>query len=263
MRWPPMTIHSLRNAVRDFLRRDYIGDVAKLNGALARAGHSSAGLESAPPSVLTGNPFALSPGSCVAIFGLNPKWHDKARAEADLLRSEIAREAFAAHEARRAAYFLDRSQEYYGRYFTRLGNLIRNSPLEINAPDARSLFREHAFKLDLLPWWSVDTSHIEPSNLTSNIAPLYAWREIVGQFIMTLRPQIILVNGIGFRPFAEAILDVDLSQFVYGSNRNAFFGVSGYDGTPVLVHGQVNSINGPGTDLLYRDLIQSWRALRR
>ena len=54
------------------------------------------------------------------------------------------------------------------------------------------------------------------------------------------------------------MLDVSLAEYRYGEGRKAYHGLAG-DGTKVLVHGQVNSRYGPGSDKLYAELIRQWQ----
>lgn len=261
--------NDLRQRVRLFLARDYVADVRRLNGVLARAGHSSAGLEQAPPSVLTGDPYAMRSGRCIAVFGLNPKWQRDGRqgawAQTDVLPTEIelARGAFDVHEQRRAGYFEEGNPQYYGRYFTRLGNRLADSLLRNEPTDAREVFRRYAFKLDLLPWWSENTNFIDPRAISDDLAPIAEWKNLVTAFLETLRPRAIIVNGSGFRPLASAILDTPLTRFdfegVNGRPMVAYHGRTAGTGIPVLVHKQVGSQGGPGDRMSHSTMVNTWR----
>lgn len=251
-------MEELKTAVRRFLRRDWQADVSRLNREFARAGASSAGFVDAPPSVLTGSPYALVPGSCIGIIGLNPMWHANALAEAARTAAELRNGRIDGYERRRANYFADDSREYNWRHFTRLGNRIRNSPLNVQAESARSVFRDHAFVMDLLPWWSVDIACIDAQKLTPACEPVAAWQGVPHAFVEHLRPRLLLVHGNAFVDFAEGLLGAQLVEFRYCGNRRAWRGRTA-TGVPVLVHGQVTAINGPQSDDSYRELVRSWQ----
>lgn len=258
-------MNALRSAVCEFWSRDYTGDVALLNEALRKPTAASAGFESAPPSILTGNPFALSPGECVAVIGLNPKWQptmdisDEIRAA----RQEHSSGNFSAYEARRARYFAAVSPEYYGRYFTKLGRRIGESIFGEHAPDARELFRTRAFKFDLLPWFSVDTGKIDADRISEDVDPLRAWRRVIEAALSHLRPTMIVLNGCGMRSLTEWLLRTELRSFEYplksGSRTVAYFGHL-KNGTPILAHAQLNAPGAPVSKESYANMVGAWRA---
>lgn len=250
----------LRHSVRMFLARDYKRDVDILNRKLARERQPSAGFVSAPPSVLTGNAYSLTPGKCIGVLGLNPMWHSRAQEEADRTVAELAAGRIDLYESRRANFFSDDSEEYNPHHFSRLGNRLRNSPLGISAASARDVFRHHAFVTDLLPWWSTNIEAIDPAKLSLDIEPLAAWQDVLMRFLSALRPTLLIVHGSAFRTFAELLLDTELCEFRYTGNRRAWSGTSRASGIPVLMHGQATAIWGPQTDALYQDLISTWRA---
>lgn len=250
----------LRKAVRHFLQRDFRADVVELNTSLRKDRKSDAGFVEAPPSVLTGDPFALEPGNCIGVFGLNPAWHAGAHIEANATEAEIRDGRFEEHERRRAAYF-DAGSSEYNRYFTRLGNRIIAAKL-VEAADARAVFKRYAFKFDLLPWWSTDTSRISSSKLTSSVKPIAVWQTVVWAALEVLKPRLLLVNGSSWAGLTEEMFDTDLREFRYDGSRRAFHGMAGPGRTPILVHGQVGSIKGPQSDSLYVNLIQEWERIR-
>lgn len=55
------------------------------------------------PPVLTGDPYALSPGNCIGVIGLNPMWRAQAADEADRTAIEVSESRFADYEAPSAA----------------------------------------------------------------------------------------------------------------------------------------------------------------
>lgn len=188
-------------------------------------------------------------------------WHAGARAEADRTAAKLEGGRIQDYESRRAGYFDDASPEYNWRYFSRLGNRIRNAGLGVAAGSPRAVFRDHVFKLDLLPWWSVDVDRIQASNLRSQIEPIGAWKKVVHAFVQELRPRLLLVNGSGWNRFAADLLEAPLCEFRYAGGRRAWCGVA-FGTIPVLVHGQVGQIWGPQSDALYGDMIAQWRRLQ-
>lgn len=252
-------MEQLRQCVREFLRRDYENDVEVLNRALARDGKATAGFVSAPPSVLTGDPYSLSPGNCIGVTGLNPMWHADAQREADRTIAELNEDRMTAYESRRARFFDDGSEEYNPHHFSRLGNRLRNAGLDIPAATPRDVFRNHAFVTDLLPWWSTNIDAIDPRKLSTAIEPLAAWHTVLTYFLRELRPSLLIVHGSAFRRLAETLLDVELQEFRYAGNRRAWAGTNRTHEIPVLMHGQVTAIRGPQSDTVYQNLISTWR----
>lgn len=252
----------LHDAFCRFWRRDYMDDVALLNAELRAPGADSAGLAEMPPSILTGDPFALTAGECVVVIGKNPSFPG----QTGDLAAAIAEHASGSYEDyvhRRSLYFADHDPlgQYNWRHFSRLGNLLREHVPIVRGNSPREAFRNSVAVFDLLPWWSRNTRSIHQSRLAGNIEPLRHWQELLREVIQVLSPRLIVVHGTGFRDLAATILDTQFERFDFGSpNGYRGVGYSGrlHSGTPVLAHAQVTAQGGPGTSDAYGALIRAF-----
>lgn len=250
---------NLRAKISEFWQRPYRADVALLDHALATRNETSARLEPVPPSILTGNPYNLQPGKCIAVVGLNPKWRGYTQ-EIQISEEEHRRRDFTAYERRRLNYFNPNSPEFYGGHFTKLQN--RLSETLIRAEPA-SVFVAHAFIVDLLPWWSNDTKYIDQQKATLAIEPLRAWKSVLNAFLAELQPAMIVMNGCGMRDLTEVLLEVRLASFVFedgGKESTAYCGHR--HGVPVLAHRQLSAPGSPGKQA-YASMVSAWRHLIR
>jgi hypothetical protein len=260
-------------AIERFWKREHKEDVALLNRELGKRGQSAGFVDSAPPSVLTGDPFRLEPDQCILVLGLNPKWQgdDAAFLQNDVQPAVGAWKAkdFQSYRQFRASYFAASSKAYYGAYFSRLGNTLGQALLSAGTAKskpsvvAREVFTRHAAKFDLLPWWSSGTSAINVENVRSTIEPVAAWQGVLHAFIQDFRPTEIIVNGSGLRSVVTELLRCRLQPL---DRHGAYQGRVGEldrqnDGAPVLVHAQLNSPGGLGHDQ-YRELVAAWRTTR-
>lgn len=256
----------MESAFLDFWSRDYVADVRDMNRQVGRRG-GSAGFEEVPPSVLTGNPFTLSPGGCVAVIGLNPKWQAGGwaapRAKFDIIpaRTEHAAGDWLGYRQRRARFFDAGDPQYYGRYFTKLGNRLSEVFSPHTPQDARAFFRRKIVKLDLLPWFSSDLKGVDPARLNSAIPALEAWKHVVQTALLTLKPVAIVINGSGFRELVEAFFAVRLDRFTIGNGQKPAYAYSAMVGearTPLLVHAQLNAQGAPASGTAYAALFREW-----
>lgn len=268
-----MSYEQLQNLVADFWLRDYRRDVRELNNELKKRTALSAGLEEAPPSVLTGDPSSLARGECIIVLGKNPKWRADglagAWAQADVIPSIRfhENEDFESYRRQRATYFHDDDQQHHGGHFTTLGNMLRPHFFGGNTGTAREFMRTRVSVLDVIPWWSENTNAIDSTKLSLLLEPLDAWRRVVTAFIRTLRPSIIILHGLGFQTAAEAMLDTKLYEFVWGRTATGrrVRGLTGQlpYGTRVLGHPLVTERRvWPGGDWSYDDLLRAWSAQR-
>ncbi|WP_407174446.1 hypothetical protein [Bradyrhizobium sp. STM 3562] len=245
--------------LRSFLCRDYYEDVIRLNKAISRSGNGAGLQPMMPPFAYSGNPFALRRKQCIALFGLNPRWlgpEDK-WAEREYWPVKRAVDAFRSgqeagfHEYRRirAGYFDDDSTIYYGKYFTRLGNLIgkhlfgyhRSTP---GNTFARSVFRQSIFKTDFLPWFSNNTSDISWGKVASSSSQdqaLQSYYELISSFLTALEPRWIQCNGKESRQLAELLFEARFSEeSVHGASGKRYIFFVGETtrpiGIPIISH---------------------------
>ena len=62
----------------DFLNRDFTKDIDELNDLLCLKGNARLANE-VPPNPFVGDPELLSPGDCIAMFGINPAYRPKVK----------------------------------------------------------------------------------------------------------------------------------------------------------------------------------------
>lgn len=253
----------LYDTLRAFWLRDYLDDVRQLDHAIRKRAALPTGLQAVPPSVLTGDPFALTPGHCVLVLGKNPSFPGRP-GDVEASCDDHRRKDFAGYYERRKLFFSDHDplDQYNWRHFSRLGNLLRSHVPGLRGASAKEAFRDSVGVFDLLPWWSRDTSGINAQKLSSELEPLCCWRGVLRLTIETLQPTLVVVHGSGFLDAARAILETELRRFDFQS-PNGYSGVA-YSGraafgVPVLAHAQVTALGGPGTDEAYGALIQAWR----
>lgn len=260
----------LSSAIRSFLGRPYRLDIDELDLALAERGRGSAGLTKyAPPSVLTGNPYALERGRCIGIFGINPHCLglEDVRADRDVLisRAQIDAGRMEDYEATRANFFELGDPQYNAEHFNRLIERIQVGLLGYDERAVRD-FGAQAFMLDLLPWWSSNVAAIDPKRCTLSLEPLSAWKELLDVFVDELQPRLILVNGSSFAQWAGHLFGAKFTRFVYREWRSEsgrccrLHALHGRhrNGTPILMHGQVNYQAGPQSQANYDALIRCW-----
>lgn len=246
-------------ALRQFHALDWRRCVRELDLALAADATRPSGLEMSPPSIITGDPFALQPGNCVLVMGINPKWPDEGMQRIDCIPAQLAWEAgFEAYRTHRQPYFAEapgrpgrtnNADPRYGRgHFSRLGNTLARAlgvgDEKWNAgSNARRFFREHAAILDLIPYWSRNTGNL-------NLAPalehhcVQLWRGVILAFIQNTGPKLIVVNNCGERDFINAMLRCELKP----ADATGFFIGRTNAGTPVLAHKFLNNWRGVTTE---------------
>ena len=183
--------------LKEFLRRDYREDVNRLNENLGHRGHAGF-TDQVPPLPFAGDPFALEPGNCIALLGINPKWKEPkedVETKHDLNRQRLKSciDLFCRGDDKQFDEFLTlRASEftegpYYGQYYTKLGNhLFREwfqgkvSTVKEGRAAAKEVFRRYVLKTDLLPWFSENTKKIDAKKLASADDPaLIAYCEIL------------------------------------------------------------------------------------
>jgi hypothetical protein len=258
-----MNLHdqiAIKDNVRRFLSRNYRADVERLNSDLGKDGTGAGLEESMPPVPTTGNPFALRSGKCIALIGLNPRWHVKEspalqdcrdiRDCVNALRDGDIAQADHYHDLR-SVYFDDDSGIYYGTYFTRLGCLIGGKQLHLDiapkldrAKFAKRIFRDYILKADFMPWFSTGTGGIDWNKVAdSRDDAVTEYHSLLTSFLIALKPCWIQCNGTSSRKVAEKLFQTPLHetsvQLESGKNFRFFQGTAqndGLSGTPILIH---------------------------
>ena len=236
--------------LRRFHALDWRRCVREMDVALAADRSRPSGLEMSPPSIITGDPFALKTGSCVLMVGINPGWPNPEMQRIDCVPAREAWEAgFDTYRIHRRPYFQESPGEpsrtsnadprYNRHHFSRLGNTLASAlgiaEEDWNAgPNARRFFRDYAAILDLIPYWSRNTRNL---NLAAAVQQdcVRQWREVISAFIRNKRPRLIIVNNrsepaVINRMLGCEIAPVGVGGFFAGRTNPESFG------TPVLAH---------------------------
>jgi hypothetical protein len=259
--------------LKEFLRRDYHQDVERLNAQLGKAGDAGFATEM-PPLPFAGDPFSLQRGNCIAVVGINPKWHGWEskfspvnREQKTYIDSFIAgdEEAFNKFLSSRASEFEE--GPYYGNYYTKLGNhLFREwfqgkvSSRQEGPEAAKEVFRRYVLKTDLLPWFSENTNKIDAEKLrSSQDCALLAYYEILRLLFSGLRPKWIQFNGSQMLDLIEAATETGLKRIQINERMYIRVGRSKKFETPILVHGFVNSQGGPQSAQQFKLVAQAFR----
>lgn len=241
----------LSEALQKFHRRAWKNDVAYLNEVLAKRG-TDAGLKSTPPSIITGDPFALPVGRCLLVLGINPRWpSDPQDRKRDCDAAEQAwDQGFDSYRLHRQGYFSEglgqpgktkKGDDRYSRHFSKLGNSIAHSIGSAHSgwdagPNARRLFRERAAIFDLIPYWSTDTSNLDISRIDPGVQDCVRdWHEVIHAFIAEKKPAAIIVNNCGQPKIIEAMLGCSLDRFLDTPCSMGRVGKS-ETGSPILAH---------------------------
>jgi hypothetical protein len=232
-----------------------------------------------PPLPFAGNPFALKPGNCIAVLGINPKWSDPIKekeTDHDRIRQDLKKcvELFCKGDDTQFDEFLRlRASEfsggpYYGNYYTRLGNHLfwewfqgKVSAAKKGQAAAKEVFLRYVLKSDLLPWFSVNTDNIDSEKVRRSQNPaLLLHFEILSLFIQKLKPRWLQFNGSQMRHTVEVITETDLKPIKTNDGMSIWVGRWGkLSNTPIFVHGFVNSARGPQTANQFHAVAQAFR----
>lgn len=238
--------------LQSFHALDWRQNVSELNVSLAADRSRPAGIEESPPSIITGDPFALEGGNCVLVLGINPGWPNLEIQRIDCEPAQRAWEVgFDAYRSHRRPYFLEAAgrlghtknvdQRYNGRHFSRLGGSIARvlgvGDDEWDAgPIARRFFREHAAILDLLPYWSRNTENLSLTDALGQES-VRQWRNVISAFISEKQPSLVIVNGNATRN--RALIDGMLGCKLSDTPQRGFSvgrATTEMSGTAVLAH---------------------------
>ena len=266
-------------SLRTFWRRDSSADVKELNALLQLKGEDQLASE-VPPNPFVGNPDSLLPGECVALFGINPAYRPNLEGfqetEIEIPTRALEEwketgknEALQPWMEKITQYFV--SDTYYGRYFTRLGNILGQQEFNQTWSEsprgkgARMVFHNHVLKLDLIPYYSAKAVfNLERLKEAYETHPaLIAYRELVSDLLKKTKPKWILLNGKAPTTLMEALFASE--PFVKRNNgpsprtEISVGKVSiGSENIPVLGVKFVNSIHGPTSDEDWSSIWPTW-----
>ncbi len=273
----------VRIHIEDFIGRNYLADIARLNVSLAKKGRSSANLcVDMVPVPYTGNPFGVPREGGIALIGINPRWPKGGWAshhginEHMPLRNCVERyrngdpEAAAEFLDLRHGYFNDDSRLYYAPYFSKLGNRLREQWFP--QLGMRQVFRERIIKADILPYFSNDADSIDTRRLLSandDDPALVSYRRALASILADRRPRWIQCNGFasgatlenlfGVAPFTERIvIDERGRKFRLRVGRVRIGDSSRSSEYRVLIHGFTNSSSGPQDTTAWRAIANDW-----
>jgi hypothetical protein len=236
--------------LRRFHALDWRSCVRELDVALATNRARPSGLEMSPPSIITGDPFALNRSNCVLVLGINPGWPDAEMQRIDCVPAREAWElGFDAYKIHRQHYFQEVPGElggtrnadprYNRHHFSRLGNTLARALRVAEddwdaGPNARRFFREYAAILDLIPYWSRDTHNL---NLAAAVQQdcVRQWHVVVSAFIREKRPRLIIVNNRSKPAVINGMLDCEITPVPGGGFYAGRTGADTFE-TPVLAH---------------------------
>jgi hypothetical protein len=237
-------------ALRRFHALDWRRCVHELDVALATDRSRPSGLEMSPPSIITGDPFALRPDNCVLVVGINPGWPGAEMQRIDCAPAREAWEAgFDAYKNHRQGYFHEGAGEagrttnadlrYNRHHFSRLGNTLARAlgvaDEEWDAgPNARQFFRDFAAILDLIPYWSRDTRNLNVAAALGHEC-VRQWHEVVSAFVREKRPRLIIVNNRSELAVINGMLGCEIAPVPGGGFFAARTGADTLE-TPVLAH---------------------------
>jgi hypothetical protein len=255
----------LRQAVRDFMLRDYASDVKELNEALRKPSRPSANLQpEMPPIPFTGNPWSKERGNCTLLFSINPKWHEPGskQYEKEFRESIHLVDRFHAGDDSAFDSYLQLRTEYfssgmaYGGHFTYLANRFRE-----NWYDVQDVWNSHVLCMDCLPWFSDNTNDIDNGRLRdafSTLDSLSSYRKIIEEVVLLTRPSRIQLNGKTTRiAFEEIFGDEQFEPFPKWGMHTGDVTIAGLK-TPVLAHNFGAKQSGPNSKGDWAEMAQEW-----
>jgi len=270
----------MREKLLDFLERDFSKDILELNEILRLKDESQLASE-VPPNPFVGNPELLVPGECIAMFGINPAYRPNMKGfqetEIDIpTKSLDSWKASGDHEElipwmrKIEDYFI--TDVYYGRYFTRLGNILGKTEFNttwVNSQKgtgARMVFHKHVLKLDIIPYYSSKAkfSHNLLREAYKTHPALISYRAFVSDLLTITKPRWIFLNGNAPTELMESLFSTQpFEKINIGPTKRTEISVgeislSRYK-IPVLGVKFVNSINGPTSDEDWASIWPSWK----
>ncbi len=262
-----------------FLDRNHESVIDGLNSFLDLKGDFLLSKE-VPPNLFVGNPKILQPGKCIALIGINPAYRPD---DSSFLESEISLPNSCLEKWRSSKDFKDLQpwfskmenfflgSSYYGRYFTRLGNIIGKGVFNETWSSyngqkaARMTFHKHVLKFDILPYYSKKAgfnNQLLNEKYSSDLA-LIAYQEYISSMIDFAKPRFVILNGMSVISVVEELFATEeFTTLNVGPTPRTEIQVGkiSINGSVVNALGVkfVNSINGPTSDQDWGHIWQAW-----
>ena len=228
-----------------FMLRDHREDAGRLNRSLSGSG--DAGLvRSMPPIPFTGDIGSMQRGDCVCLLGINPLWPapGKPAHEAELRPAmRLVKRlhgcddgAFLEYMRTRLTYFSSGIANW--GHFDKVGYGYSNC--FFTSEDTRSVWKEHAFAMDVVPYFSRDATSLDRGRVVEQASldpALRHHQRILASVIAETRPSILHLNGSHAIQVVEALYcDGPLDRRgELGSQYGLRFGEARIGGTTVSV----------------------------
>lgn len=265
-----------------FLDRNHTSVIKELNSFLGLKGEFLLA-EEVPPNLFVGNPNILEPGKCIALIGINPAYRpeDSSFQETEiklpsscLNRWRLSKDKndLAPWFSKMEDFFLGDS--YYGRYFTRLGNIIGQGIFSDTWSSykgqsaARMTFHKHVLKFDILPYYSQKAGFNIPllHQKYSTDPALIAYQEYISSMIDFAKPRFVIMNGMSVTAVVEELFAVEnFTSLNVGPTPRTEIQVGKITINGSIVHALgvkfVNSVHGPTSDEDWNYIWQAWNKL--
>ena len=236
--------------VREFMSRDYLSDVHRLNILLNNRGN--AGLQEVPPIPFTGDIDSMERGNCIFMIGINPHFPALSRDahinEIDPIKQLIQR----FHEGNETSY-LEFIKSRLSYFQGSMANWVHYDGIGAGYAEnffpnqsQRSVWRKNVFAADILPYWSTDTGKISLSKLGKNIdkdPALILHQKMLSKLIEEIQPSMVHINGISAGRLVNKLYcneDPLKPWGMLGEEHNLMFGKASFGNfkVPVMTHNQ-------------------------
>ena len=262
-----------------FLRRDFAEDIAELN-ELLQLNDDGKLVAEVPPNPFVGNPELISHDNSIAMIGINPAYrpnidgfyHTEIKLPTQCLKNWKLN-----GDLKELTPWLDKiknyfvSETYYGRYFTRLGNILgpeifhetwSNSAIKSRA---RMVFHNHVLKLDIIPYYSKKANFDDRLlNIAFTTHPsLIQYHKFIVEILAKTNIKWIFLNGNASIRIIELLLgDGKFDMINIGPTKRTEISLGKVrirgDLVPVLGVKFVNSPHGPTSNQDWKHIWPVW-----
>jgi len=225
---------ALRQAVHDFMARDYRNDIDRLNRGLSRKG--DAGLvRKMPPIPFTGDVYSMKPNDCILLLGINPLWPapNKVAHKAELLPAMKMIDDYRSGEENSFDEYFESRLSYFRTDYANWGHFNKTghgySEYFYPSESPSSVWNKHAIAIDVIPYFSRDTSSIDNRRIEGCIRhdpALLAHQRILEEIVDIIQPSMIHLNGApAIQLVQDLYCDEEMSRFgILGQQFNLRFG---------------------------------------